>query len=189
MKSFKEHKEEQKLSDDIYDLIEFMECDLETLSEAIDFKSAIKGANLNLKTNKGLIAALIRTGKDISLLFWHSLKVLGGNEESRKKVKELAQKKVSKEDFMNFLINLDMITFHAISGPIHIIDAITGWDLHHRIISTHDKIKEIQATVANHLDSIQASTSGLTKKIRKKAIVFIKRLRKTFKSFKEIEAV
>ena len=50
MKSFKRHKEEQKLSDDIYDLIEFMECDLETLSEAIDFKSAIKGANLNLKT-------------------------------------------------------------------------------------------------------------------------------------------
>ena len=189
MKTFKEHKEEQKLSDDIYDLIEFMECDLETLSEAIDFKSAIKGANLNLKTNKGLIAALIRTGKDISLLFWHSLKVLGGNEESRKKVKELSRKKVSKEDFMNFLINLDMITFHAISGPIHIIDAITGWDLHHRIISTHDKIIEIQVSVSNHLDSIQASASGLTKKIRKKAIVFIKRLRNTFKSFKEIEAV
>ena len=61
MKSFKRHKEEQKLSDDIYDLIEFMEYDLETLSEAVDFKSAIKGANLNLKTNKGLIAALIRT--------------------------------------------------------------------------------------------------------------------------------
>ena len=120
-----------------------MECDLETLSESIDFKSAIKGAKLNLKTNKGLIATLIRAGKDVSLLFWHSLKVLGGNEESRKKVKELARKKVSKEDFMNFLINLDMITFHAISGPIHIIDAITGWDLHHKIISTHDKIKEI----------------------------------------------
>ena len=134
-------------------------------------------------------AALIRTGKDISLLFWHSLKVLGGNEESRKKVKELSQKKVSKEDFMNFLINLDMITFHAISGPIHIIDAITGWELHSKIISTHDKVKEIQASVSNHLDSIQASTKGLTKKVRKKAVSFINRLRSTFKSFKEIEAV
>ena len=180
MKSFKEHKEEQKLSDDIYDLIEFMECDLETLSEAIDFKSAIKGANLNLKTNKGLIAALIRTGKDISLLFWHSLKVLGGNEESRKKVKEISKKKVSKEDFMNFLINLDMITFHAVSGPIHIIDAITGWDLHHKIISTHNKVKEIQTSVANHLDSIRASANDLTKKMRKKAVSFINRLRNTF---------
>ena len=90
---------------------------------------------------------------------------------------------------MNFLINLDMITFHAISGPIHIIDAITGWDLHHKIISTHNKVKEIQTSVANHLDSIQASTSGLTKKVRKKAIMFIKRLRNTFKSFKETEAV
>ena len=177
MKSFKRHKEEQKLSDDIYDLIEFMECDLETLSEAIDFKSAIKGANLNLKTNKGLIASIIRAGKDISLLFWHSLKVLGGNEESRKKGK---RKKVSKEDFMNFLINLDMITFHAVSGPIHIIDAITGWDLHHKIISTHNKVKEIQKSVANHLDSIRSSANDLTKKMRKKAVSFINRLRNTF---------
>ena len=38
-------------------------------------------------------------------------------------------KGLKKEDVLDFLLNLDMATLHIVSGPIHTIDAITGWHL------------------------------------------------------------
>lgn len=36
---------------------------------------------------------------------------------------------VSRAEFIDFLFKLDMVSLHLVTNPIHMIDAITGWDL------------------------------------------------------------
>jgi hypothetical protein len=53
------------------------------------------------------------------------LAAIKGDAETVKKIAT----SVTKEEFIDFLLKLDMATLHLITGPIHMIDAITGWDL------------------------------------------------------------
>ncbi len=50
MKTYKEIMSEGKAESDLLEMIEFMECDFESLNEGLDFKSALKKANVFLKT-------------------------------------------------------------------------------------------------------------------------------------------
>ena len=43
-------------------------------------------------------------------------------------VKRIMQS-VTKEQIIDFLLKLDTVTLHILTGPIHMVDAITGWDL------------------------------------------------------------
>ena len=44
------------------------------------------------------------------------------------KVREIAGQ-MTKADFVDFLLKLDTVTMHLVTGPIHMIDAVTGWDI------------------------------------------------------------
>jgi len=54
--------------------------------------------------------------------------MLAAIKGDKKKVAEIA-KTIKKEEVVDFLLKLDMATLHLVTGPIHFIDAVTGWDL------------------------------------------------------------
>jgi len=74
------------------------------------------------KEGPGLIDYVTDFIKGTGKIFVAAVK--GDKEE----VKRIASK-VTKEYIMDFLLKLDAATLHVVTGPIHIVDAITGWDL------------------------------------------------------------
>ena len=54
--------------------------------------------------------------------------ILASIKGDKAEVKKIA-KSLDKADVIDFLLKLDMATMHIVTGPIHFIDAVTGWDL------------------------------------------------------------
>jgi hypothetical protein len=77
---------------------------------------------LKLHKSKGILDYIKSFVGSVGKLFLHIIK--GDYEKS----KELVQS-MKKEDVLDFLYKLDLGTLHLFTGPIHMIDAWTGWDL------------------------------------------------------------
>lgn len=82
----------------------------------------LKKVGLHTHKGKGIISYLMSAGKGVGKM------ILAGIRGDGETVKELA-KSVKKEDVIDFLLKLDMATQHLITGPIHLIDAWTGWHI------------------------------------------------------------
>lgn len=68
-----------------------------------------------------------------------------------KKAKEILQA-VNKEDILDFIYKLDLGTLHLFTGPLHMIDAWTGWDLSANIKS---HMVKAQSTVQIFKDALK----------------------------------
>lgn len=88
--------------------------------------------------------------------------ILAAIKGDKKKVKEIADS-LEKEKVVDFLLKLDMATMHVVTGPIHFIDAITGWDLMVNLKHAahgasdllkgfYDAIKKVKDTIVKVLD-------------------------------------
>lgn len=134
------------------------------------------------KSGKGLLQVLTSSTKNISTLMYYVFKVAQGNDEYKEKIKELV-KKVKKEDVLDVLFRLDLLTLHAITGPIHILDALTGWhigpDLKKNAMEIDDRAKK----VIEHMNVLISSTIGETKI---KLVRFLKQLKNNFKFSSQI---
>jgi hypothetical protein len=84
-----------------------------------DYASKI---GLKISKGNGLIDYLTKFATGAGKMLIAAIK---GDEP---KVREIASK-MNKEDFVDFLLKLDTVTMHLVTGPIHMIDAITGWDI------------------------------------------------------------
>lgn len=132
MKTFKQHLKEQE--DIESSMSEFLilsdvanDINLtEALFDKADLKKKIISAadktGLHIKKEKGLIGHLISAGKGIAQLF---LAAIRNDRDSMKTI----IKSIKKEDVIDFLLKLDQATIHIVTGPIHFIDAVTGWEL------------------------------------------------------------
>ena len=111
-------------------------------------------AGLHRHKGKGLISYVMGATKGVGKMI---LAAIRGDTDT---VKQLAQS-VKKEDVIDFLLKLDTVTQHIIVGPIHTLDAITGWhigaNLEH-VIRGKDglvsKIKGAIGTIRNTIASI-----------------------------------
>jgi len=54
--------------------------------------------------------------------------VMAALKGDKDKVKEIARS-LDRSKVIDFLLKLDMATLHLVTGPIHFVDAVTGWDL------------------------------------------------------------
>ncbi len=117
------------------------------------------------KSGEGLIAIALKSGKLMSEFVWHTLKAAIGNEESKVRVKELANKEIKKEDFMNFLLRLDTVTLHFFTGPLHMIDAITGW---HIGVYIKSKVEDTLIKAKNAIKNLIDAAKGTEKSIKRK---------------------
>jgi len=99
-------------------------------------KSALDKMGLHTsKGNAGLLQIIAKASSNVSKLLWHAfMATITGKQEHKDKVIEISNKEVKKEDIVNFLIKLDMLTLHFITGPIHMIDALTGWHIGPKVL-------------------------------------------------------
>lgn len=143
MLSFKEHKE---LEQSIIEMLVIMESG-DNLTEGLLDNVANK-LGFKIHKSKGIIKHLANASKGLSKMIVAAIK------GDREKVKEIA-KTVKKKDVMDFLLKLDMATLHMITGPIHLINAITGWDL------------EVDMNHKSSTDTIKGLISQIKDKITK----------------------
>jgi len=169
-----------------------METDCKSINEVTDVKSTIfgflkKGGVHASKENRGLIEIIGKAGKHIGLTLFHAIKASRGNTESKNILKnELLKKKVSRANIVDVLLKLDTLTMHLFTGPIHIIDALTGWHIaadiahagHNDKNKTRDDIIKRRLEVA--LDTLENAKQNVPPKVSKKVSGFVRKLRVLF---------
>lgn len=145
-------KESQDAQMHLQALLFLMESELDSLNESTEeelieaFDRQLKKVGLKLHKSKGILDYIksFATGIGKVLLF-----IIKGDQE---KAKDLL-KSMKKEDFLDFIYKLDLGTLHLITGPLHMIDAWTGWDL--------------GVNLQNHMKKAEGLTTVLKQAIQK----------------------
>ena len=126
----------------------------------------LKKAGIHVSQGEGLIQQLIKSEKYVSELLYHAF--MGyynyGSEENihKDKVKTLI-KKIHKENLIDFLLRLDVMTMHLVTGPIHMIDALTGTHLWADIKSKVEPAKERARKAIRSLEDLKDIVDGKLK--------------------------
>lgn len=130
-------------------------------------KALMKAAGIHAgKSGDGLIQIALKSGKLMAEFVWHILKAAAGNEQSKIRVKEIANTQITKEQFLDFLYKLDMATMHLVTGPLHLLDAWTGWHVAAALKhGTDDMLKKAKEALANLLDAAKGTADDVKKKL------------------------
>ncbi len=111
----------------------------EKLEEALsDFLGKF---GLKIHKGDGIIDYLMKFSKGAGKLLVSAIK---GDKEQVKKIAS----SLDKGQVIDFLLKLDMATMHLVTGPIHFIDAVTGWDL-------SANLKKVAKEAGNVFDKIK----------------------------------
>ena len=62
---------------------------------------------------------------------------------------------VTKEQVLDFILKLDQATMHILTGPIHFVDAVTGWDLWANMEKLAKDGKDILVDIWNSLKELK----------------------------------
>lgn len=150
---------EQSVQYMIEEMVSIMDTDIDVLYEMVEEDDYIvleEGIISAHKGNRSLIKYFKSAGKGLAKLFMSAIK---GDAEGIKKV----AKSIKMGDVLDFLLRLDTATLHLITGPIHSIEAITGWHLWANIEKVKkggqaiaDKIHSAIQTIKQHLGGLIA---------------------------------
>lgn len=102
-------------------LTESFELDEGVISDKIT--AGLKKMGFKTHKGKGLVHYLAGAGKAMAQLFWALIR------GDKQKIKEIAGKEIKRQDILDFLYKLDLATLHVVTGPLHMLDAITGWEI------------------------------------------------------------
>jgi len=138
------------------------------------------------KEEQGLIQILLKSGKTLSAFFWYALKAATGNDDAKKKVKQLANTEVKKEDLIDFLMKLDRVTLHLTSEPIHMIEALTGWKIQAAVHKAYADTKDVTKKIHQALFTLEDAAKEAVEPIKKKISAYIKQIRKLALQHKKI---
>lgn len=143
MKSFLEYSLEQDYTDGLIKLALVLE--YEDLLDDIEFIEDLSESFGDILGGDGLIGYITRFGSAAGKL------VLAAIKGNKSEVKSIASK-LDKGDVIDFFLKLDQATMHILTGPIHVIDAITGWEIMHEIRGLATKgnkqLKKVKAAYA-----------------------------------------
>ena len=110
------------------------------------------------KKSPGVVEYLYKFSKGVGKFIWYAIK------KDKKGINQM-KKDFSKEELLDFLYKLDLVTMHLITGPLHFIDGMTGWDLGVAIEGMHkeagkvvDKIKKALSTLKGTVTDYFAPT-------------------------------
>lgn len=135
--------------------------------------SLLHKAGLHVHKSRGLIGYLKDAGVGIAKLFVAAIR------RDKKAVKDIVSS-IDKGDVVDFLLRLDMATLHIVTGPIHLIDAVTGW---HLWAAVKDKANKAGNAVIDKIKkAIEAVKTSLAKVIPDK-----KRIQSHYKALDRIE--
>lgn len=129
IKTFGEYNREI-VAEQIMSVVAFMAVQKQLDEAAMDKQKLIAKADellskigLSKRQEIGLLAYLKYAAEGILEILLYAL---SGDMEGVKRVAS----KVKKQHLIDFFLKLDVLTLHILSAPIHMIDAVTGWDLH-----------------------------------------------------------
>jgi uncharacterized protein YebE (UPF0316 family) len=106
------------------------------------------------KDSKGVIDYILSFGKGVGRMF---VALLSGDIDTAK----LLLQDIKKEDVIDFILKLDMVTVHLLSGPLHILHGLTGWEILPKI---EKKIENATKGVMQMLfDAIKKARLAITK--------------------------
>jgi hypothetical protein len=142
-------------------------------------KGMIGGSELakNVETEKGLLSYMKSAGIGGSQILYHAFNVFyHKNEESKDKIKELA-KSVKKEHIIDILMKLDVLTLHLITGPLHVIEAVTGWSIMGAIKS---KVEPVEKQAKQAVHSLESLGKSLDDKLKTQVQTYANAIRRVF---------
>ena len=157
--------------DRLLELAIFMSLNPHQLNEAdgdwrTKFKQAAQKAGLKLGgSERGLLSTLSKVSKHISKIIYYAIKAKGGDRPARDELKKLLKRKATKEDLIDFFFKLDTLTLSILTGPINIIDALTGWNI---VSSLKDKGKTPNKRIKDAITALTKSIEGLSPRIKKR---------------------
>jgi hypothetical protein len=128
-------------------------------------------------SDAGIIQVLAKGGKNFAQLIWYAMKAMTGDKDAKEKVKEIANKEITREQFIDFLLKLDVLTMHFITGPIHMIDALTGWHVGTNLKKdSNDMITRIKKAIS-HLSVV---SKNLSNDVKNKIQSYVESLKRIF---------
>ena len=128
------------------------EMDIDTnLNEGVNDLLAKFGLELE-KKSPGVIGYLARFTKGVGRFIWYAIK------RDKKGIKEL-MKSFDKEELVDFLYKLDLVTMHLITGPLHFIDGMTGWELIPKFKEIKDNAEAVVTKIKKALGVLKSSVT------------------------------
>jgi len=175
MISFKKFKYEEYLVNEMEDkiaLLVYLSENNEMINESYDMENLtesqkiilVEGVNdwlnkvgMKLHKGDGIIDYLVGFTKGAGKLIMAAVK------KDKEEVKKIASS-LDKGKVIDFLLKLDMATLHIVTGPIHFVDAVTGWDLmanlKHAAEGAKDMLKIFYDAIKKVKDSISTVLDG-----------------------------
>ena len=129
--------------------------------------NVMKKSGIHVKQSKGLIHILLSAEKGLEILVYHAFMVFYKYDDKQveyhqeQAVKQL--KKINKEDILDFLLKLDTLTLHIVSGPLHMIDALTGTHIWANVKQKAESIKKRATDAISSLESLKDKLEGKLK--------------------------
>ena len=140
-------------------------------------KSGAKKLGVHIGTEKGLIQYIGLMGLNSAKLLYYAVDyVYNGNKSAKDKIIEIG-KSVKKEQIIDFILKLDVLTLHMLTEPIHIIDSLTGMHIGANIEAAG---KEITLRAKDAIISIEKLKNKLEDKLKVKLQIYANALRNIF---------
>ena len=131
----------------------------------------------NFELEKGLLSYMKDVGIGGAEILYHAFNAYyHKNEESKVRIKEIAAS-VKKEHLIDILMKLDVVTLHLITGPLHIIEAVTGWGILGAIKS---KVEPVEKQARQAVSSLESLSKSLDDKLKAQVQNYANALRRAF---------
>lgn len=131
----------------------------------------IKKIGLTVHHRSGLIHHLKKASTSVSKLIMLAFK---NDKEGLKQ--HIKDNQISKSDVLDVLLKIDVLTLHIVSYPLHIIDAVTGWEIMPAIKSSTLPIIERAKKAIKEMEYILTTVTGEVKKTLENHVTKIKEL-------------
>lgn len=127
------------------------------------------------KEDHGLLGVFIKANvnivKAITLIISWKRANLNNNVQAQQEIKKQwdeLRKSLNLKSLTDFLLNLDMVTMHLVTGPLHIFKGLTGIELElfHQSEEVIDKIKKAIDTIKTKIKQLSLP-SKVEKKVHK----------------------
>lgn len=136
--------------------------DIKNLFTKANLDKGLDKAGFKLHRGKGILGYLSSAGVGVAKLMIAGIR---GDKEAAMKI----VKSVKKKDVLDFLYKLDLGTLHLFTGPVHWIDAWTGWDLTVVMKTAGQKAAQIADIVKQSVDKIKTTIAGYFSSGKEKA--------------------
>jgi hypothetical protein len=80
--------------------------------------------------------------------------IIAAIKKDKEEIKRIAST-FEKAEFIDFLLKLDMVTMHIVTGPIHFVDAVTGWDLAANLKAHTKKAQDTLETIIKSINDLK----------------------------------